>query len=139
MKTIKVVLTMVIAACCSSVIAQDKESFDDCSRKVHSTAKMRVSQGVIEGLVKHKALPDASDLRSIKDADVKVKIVIDESGAVACAEGVEGDPVLYPRSVGAARNWKFQPYLLNGKPVVLESSFGFRYDKGKVRATFSHP
>jgi hypothetical protein len=139
MNKIRVVLTIVIAAGCNFMAAQDKESFDDCSKKVHSIAKMRVSQGVIAALVKHKALPDASDLHSIKDAAVKVKIVIDESGFVACAEGTEGDPALYPRSIEAAKSWKFKPYLLNGKPVVLESSFDFHYDSGKVWATFSHP
>ncbi len=139
MTKIKVALTIAIVAGCSSITAQNTESFDDCSKKVHSSTKMRVSQGVIAGLVKHKAFPDISDLHSNKSADVKVKILIDESGSVACAEGVEGDPALYPRSTEAARNWKFKPYLLNGMPVVLESSFGLHYDRGKVHATFSRP
>ena len=88
---------------------------------------IRVSAGVIQGLVQQKVLPDAVDLKSVKNADVRVKVRIDESGNVACAMGDDGDPALFERSESAAKEWKFKPYLVNGKPVIVESVFYFHF------------
>ena len=93
---------------------------------------------MIGGLVLEKALPDAADMDPSKDFNIKVKVMIDETGTVKCAAGIEGDQELYERSTRTAQQWKFRPYMLNGKPIVVESAFYFHFSKGKVEGKFSH-
>jgi hypothetical protein len=139
MKTIRIVFILVLAcaAPCWATQQQD-QTFDECAKQFQDKIKIRLAPGVISGLVLEKALPDAADLDPSKDFDVKVKVMIDETGTVKCATGIEGDPELYERSTKTAQQWKFRPYILNGKPVVMESAFYFHYSKGKVEGKFSH-
>lgn len=81
-----------------------------------------------------KVLPEASDVESVKTADIEVRIVIDREGAVVCAGGTAAEPDLFEQSVAAARQWKFKPYELKGKAVVVESSIIFHFSNGKVGA-----
>jgi hypothetical protein len=129
-------LLMLIVSSICAFGQQPQESFDDCSRRVQGTEKLRVSSGVIQGLILKQALPDAADLRSIRNSDVKVKLLIDQTGTVQCAAGIDGEPSLYDRSAKAAKEWKFRPYLLNGNPVILESALYFHYHKGKATTKF---
>jgi protein TonB len=34
---------------------------------------------------------------------------------------ISGHPLLAPAALEAVRQWKYQPYLLNGMPVVMET------------------
>jgi Gram-negative bacterial TonB protein C-terminal len=142
MNTIKFAVIVFIAASCGSLAAQkslitpNSESFKACIQPMIGRMTIRVSAGVIRGLVEQKALPDAADLKSVKNADVRVKVRIDESGNVACAMGDDGDTALFERSETAAKAWKFKPYILNGKPVIVESVFYFHFNKGKVVGKF---
>lgn len=139
MKRMNIALGLIVAIAASFLAAaQQSDHFDECAKQFQSKVKIRVSPGVIQGLVLKKAMPEAADLRSARDSDVKVKVMIDESGAVQCAAGIEGDSALYERSIKAAREWKFKPYVLNGQPIVVESAFYFHFNKGKVSAKFSY-
>jgi hypothetical protein len=139
MKTMKIALSsmVVITASCLAA-AQQSDSFDGCAKQFQGKGKIRVSPGVIEGLVLKKTMPEAVDLRPVRNSNVKVKVMIDETGTVQCAAGIEGDSSLYERSIQAAREWKFRPYILNGQPIVVESAFYFHFNKGKVSAKFSY-
>jgi TonB-like protein len=134
MKPIAVALVILFAT--GLALAQSQSPFGGCVKQTPGNLRIRVSPEVIEGQVIQKALPNASDLKSVKKSDVKVHILIDESGGVACAAGMQGDPALYERSTEAAKKWKFKPYLINGSPVAVDSWFTFHYDKGKVTAKF---
>jgi outer membrane biosynthesis protein TonB len=136
MKPMKILMTLLMLSAGFSVAVAQQESFDDCAKRMQGKQKIRVAPGVIQGLVQQKAVPDAADLKSLKNGDVRVKIAIDESGNVVCASGQHGDSALFERSVEAARKWKFKPYLLDGKPLIVESAFYFHFSKGKVTAKF---
>lgn len=137
--TKKTLALLVVAFTCSMASAQQAQSFAECSKHLPGTQKIRVSPGVIRILAQRKVLPDASDLKGSKGSNVTLKILIDETGAVACAAASGGHEELYPRSLEAARKWTFKPYLLNGKPIIVEGSFVFHYNKGKVVAQFPDP
>jgi protein TonB len=51
---------------------------------------------------------------------VVVNAVIDEQGNVVGARAVSGHPVLIPAALNAVLQWKYEPTLLNGKPVAVE-------------------
>ena len=54
--------------------------------------------------------------------------MINKQGHVADAVVVKGDPTLAGAALEAVKQWRFQPYLLNGEPVDVETvevlSFG---------------
>jgi hypothetical protein len=128
------ILALACAAPCFAAL-QD-QTFDECAAQFQGKTKIRVAPGVIEGLVLKKALPDAADMDPSRAFDIKVQVMIDETVAVKCASGIEGDHELYERSTRTAQQWKFKPYLLNGKPVVVESAFYFHYSRGRVEGNF---
>ncbi|MDQ2854944.1 MAG: energy transducer TonB, partial [Acidobacteriota bacterium] len=58
---------------------------------------------------------------------VRVKVVVDESGSVASIVWAEGPMLLRQAATEALRQWKFQPVLVDGKPVRATGyvDFGF--------------
>ena len=105
-------------------------------RQPKSDLRIRVSSGVVGSIRHTEVLPDASDLKSVKNADILVNILIDQDGSVICAKGAKGDPSLIPRSEEAALKWTFAPYFINGTPIVVEGHFVFHFHKGKVSVKF---
>ena len=97
--------------------------------------RIRVNVSVTEAMAQKRILPDVSDLRHTKtNSTVVLKVLIGKDGAVRCADPVQGDPSLFQRSVDAAKHWRFQPYLLNGQPIIVDTTIEFVYKKGKVAA-----
>ena len=84
-------------------------------------------------------MPDASDLKSIKNSDVRILFEISEAGTVDYALGIEGNSRLFERSTKAMRQWQFKPYLVNGHPFRVDSSIYFHFNEGKVEAKFCPP
>ena len=60
---------------------------------------------------------------------IHVQVRIDENGRVVDAEvlGKGGNPALEYAALDAARNWRFQPAQLKGKPVASEATIPFRF------------
>jgi protein TonB len=50
-----------------------------------------------------------------------MKAVINQAGDVESVELVSGHPLLVPAALDAVKQWKYRPYLLNGKPVSVET------------------
>jgi outer membrane biosynthesis protein TonB len=53
---------------------------------------------------------------------VVVRVVIDKGGSILQADYVSGPTVLVPPAIEAVMQWKYQPYLLNGEAVEVESA-----------------
>jgi TonB family protein len=79
------------------------------------------SNGILNGKALHLVTPPYPALARSAHAggQVSVKVLIDLDGNVAAAQAVEGNPLLRAASVKAARETKFTPTLLEGKPVIL--------------------
>jgi len=58
---------------------------------------------------------------------VWVKILVSETGDVESVEVISGDPVLAKSAVGAAKKWKFKPFIKNGKPVPVSAKLPFNF------------
>ena len=52
---------------------------------------------------------------------VTLRVVINKSGDVENVQLISGHPMLAPAAIDAVRQWKYQPYLLNGEPVEVET------------------
>jgi TonB family protein len=59
--------------------------------------------------------------------DVVLHILIDKQGHVANAKAKTGHPILIQAALDAVRKWDYQPFLLNGQPVDVESSVTVRF------------
>lgn len=66
---------------------------------------------------------------------VIVKMTVSETGDVKSAEAVTGDPTLANAAVTAARQWKFKPFIKDGKPIIVETSvpFDFYFKSNEIR------
>lgn len=53
---------------------------------------------------------------------VQLKVIIGADGAVQQLEIVSGHPTLLQAAIDAVRQWKYQPTLLEGKPVEVETT-----------------
>jgi TonB family protein len=62
----------------------------------------------------------------LQNGNVVVRIVIDEDGIVDEAECTKGNPVVKDLAEEAARQWRFEPTVINGRPVRIESVLTFR-------------
>ena len=133
MLRIKMIVAL-LAGCATVGLAQNSP---DVPSQVHPPrpTKIRVSGGVIVGLVESKATPVYPEEAMTKgiQGDVIFKIDIDDTGKIVLSAPVEGDPLLVAASVDALREFRFRPYLLNGTPVgIVESQLGFHFSLEKT-------
>jgi TonB family protein len=69
------------------------------------------------------------------EGEVSVKIMVDEDGNVVAAEAVSGHPLLRTAAVDAAREAKFKPTFIDGKPVKVSGvlSYVFKLKKNPTQ------
>jgi TonB family protein len=58
---------------------------------------------------------------------VTVRVTVDEKGDVISAEPVSGHPLLRAAAVASARQAKFKPTLINGKPVKVTGTLNYDF------------
>jgi protein TonB len=92
--------------------------------KVATPQKVRVSQGVSEGLLLHKLTPSYPPLAKqarIQGA-VLLQATIGKDGSIQNLRVQSGHPMLTQAAIDAVRQWKYKPYLLNGEAVEVETT-----------------
>jgi TonB family protein len=58
---------------------------------------------------------------------VRVLLIVDEEGKVVAAQAVGGHPLLQLAAVKAAREARFTPTLMNGKPVKVSGAITYNF------------
>jgi len=85
--------------------------------------RVRVSSGVILGLLRKKVQPDYP--QEAKDARIQgtvlLQVEIDKEGNIDKVQLISGHPLLAPAAIDAVKQWKYRPYLLNGEPVYVDT------------------
>jgi protein TonB len=88
-----------------------------------SAQLLRVSQGVMEGLVLKRVQPryppQAMQLRI--QGSVQLQATIGKSGDIENLKVVSGDAILARAAQEAVKQWKYKPYYLNGDPVPIQT------------------
>jgi TonB family protein len=83
--------------------------------------RLRVPQEVSRELLIKKVLPVYPPLA--RQAHVQGTVIlnadISKDGAVESLKEVSGHPMLIPAAIDAVKQWRYKPYLLNGKPVAM--------------------
>jgi len=91
--------------------------------KVATPQRVRVSQGVSQGLLVRKvqpAYPPLARQARIQGA-VVLQAEISKDGAIENLRLLSGHPMLAPAAIEAVKQWRYKPYYLNGEPVAVET------------------
>jgi len=91
--------------------------------KVATPQRVRVSQGVTEGLLLHKVTPQYPPLarQARISGSVVLQAVISKDGTIQGLRLVSGHPMLAPAAIEAVKQWRYKPYILNGEPVEVDT------------------
>jgi TonB family protein len=83
-----------------------------------------VRRSIVPGKVVKKVQPEYPiEARENKiEGIVKLQVILRKDGSVTVQNVLLGDPVLSPAAIEAVRQWRYEPTLLDGKPIDLEST-----------------
>ncbi len=83
-----------------------------------------MSQGVSGGRLVYRVSPvyPAQAKMFRLEGKVILNATVMEDGSVRDLKVVQGEPVLAQSAVVAVKQWRYQPFLLDGKPVKTETS-----------------
>jgi TonB family protein len=56
------------------------------------------------------------------EGTVKLKVIVQKDGSVTVLGVVEGDPALSPAAVEAVRQWRYEPWQLDGQPIEMDTT-----------------
>jgi TonB family protein len=85
------------------------------------------SESFIRARAIFKVIPVYHSTGSSPRGDVIVRVIINEDGTVEDVESIRGHTPLKELAEEAARQWRFEPVLVNGQPVEVESVLTFRF------------
>jgi protein TonB len=91
--------------------------------------KVRVSAGVVEGLLIHQVIPQYPPLaREARiQGTVVLRAVIGKDGTVLSLHVLSGHFMLIQAATAAVRQWRYKPYYLNGEAVEVESQINIDF------------
>ncbi|HZR64465.1 MAG TPA: TonB family protein [Terriglobales bacterium] len=85
--------------------------------------RVRVSQGVTQGMVLHKVQPAYPPLaRTARvQGSVVLAAIIGKDGTIQNLHVISGHPLLTQAALDAVKQWRYRPYILNGEPVEVDT------------------
>ena len=88
-----------------------------------------ISQGVAGGVLQHKVQPvyPAVARRMGLEGSVVLETMVTVQGQVEDLKLISGHPILAQAAMDAVRQWRYTPYLLNGKPVPKQTTITIRF------------
>jgi protein TonB len=91
--------------------------------KVATPQRVRVSQGVTQGLLIRKVQPTYPPLarQARIQGTVLLQAEISKEGTIQNLRLISGHPMLAPAAIEAVKQWRYKPYILNGEPVEVET------------------
>ena|SRR6185312_4818128 len=108
-------------------IAAIAASGADVARPVQQS--LRISQGVLQGRLVKKVQPvyPANALRMRTQGTVEIAATISKTGEVTNVKQVSGDQTLGRAAETAVRQWKYKPYMLDGRPVEIQTQISVEF------------
>jgi protein TonB len=100
--------------------------------KVAAPTRVRVSQGVTQGLLIRKVAPSYPPLarQAHIQGSVLLQAVISKDGSIENLRVISGHPMLVPSAIDAVKQWKYKPYILNGEPVEVDTQVTVNFTLG---------
>jgi protein TonB len=87
--------------------------------------RVRVSQGVTQGLVIHRVQPTYPQMAKIArvQGSVVLAAIIGKDGTIQNLHVVStASPLLNQSALDAVKQWRYRPYILNGEPVEVDTT-----------------
>lgn len=97
-------------------------------------SRVKVSQGVAQGLLVHKVVPQYPPMaRQMHIAGaVVLQAVIAKNGSIENVQVVSGPTQLASAAVQAVKQWRYKPYYLNGQPVEVQTTINVNFNLGEA-------
>ena len=93
--------------------------------KIATPTRIRVSQGVTQGLKVHDVMPQYPQMAKIArvQGPVVLAAVIGKDGAIQNLHVIStASPLLNQAALEAVKQWRYRPYILNGEPVEVDTT-----------------
>ncbi len=105
------------------VIGSVLSSTPTVAPKIATPQRVRVSSGVVQGLIVRRVNPVYPPLarQARIQGTVILQAEISKEGTIQNLQLISGHPMLAPAAIEAVKQWKYKPYLLNGEPVEVET------------------
>ncbi|MGH9591050.1 MAG: energy transducer TonB [Terracidiphilus sp.] len=91
--------------------------------------KARVSQGVMDGLLIQRVMPEyppiAREMRI--EGTVILQANISKAGTIENLRVISGPELLRGAAMAAVRQWRYQPYPLKGEPLEVETTVNVQF------------
>jgi protein TonB len=125
------VRTAVRVACCLffSVLLSAQHSSPD---KVTPSIVCTIPRGKIVHMVQ-PIYPREARTRLI-EGDIVLRLRLAKDGTVKKMTTARGNPILAESAEKAVAQWRYRPYLLNGKPVEVETEVTVRFRLSEKKA-----
>ncbi len=96
------------------------------------SGRVRVSQGVAQGLLVHQVKPlyPALARQARVQGAVILRAIVGKNGSIENLQLVSGHPMLATAAIEAVRQWRYRPYTLNGEPVEVETEITVNFVLG---------
>ncbi len=100
-----------------------------CPWKQDAGAAAHITDNVTRGLLIYKVAPEYPKAARKKHIEGTVVLCasISKEGSIENLTVASGPPELVPSSVKAVKQWRYKPYLLNGKAVEVETEIRVNY------------
>jgi protein TonB len=97
--------------------------------KIATPQRIRVSQGVTQGMIIRRVQPSYPPLarQARIQGPVVLQAEIGKDGSIQNLHLISGHPMLAPAAIEAIKQWKYKPYILNGEPVEVETTITFNF------------
>lgn len=97
--------------------------------KVATPQKLRISSGVADG---HKIggsdpiYPQMAKIAHVQ-GDVVLQALISKTGTIENLRAISGHPILIQAAMDAVRQWRYNPWVLNGEAVEVETTITVKF------------
>jgi TonB family protein len=107
----------------ASVAPSEMSGSTPATPHIATPQRVRVSQGVANALAVKKVTPEyPPEARKERiQGTVLMHAMIDKAGDIVELDLVTGHPILAPAAIDAVRQWQYRPYLLDGKPIEVDT------------------
>jgi TonB family protein len=107
------------------------EGQEQNASEAQGTELVHVRKDIMQGLIipESKVSPKYPD--EAKKARIQGTVVLDatisKKGDVENLQITSGHPILVPAAIDAVKQWKYKPFLLNGKPVEVQTQIEVKF------------
>jgi periplasmic protein TonB len=101
--------------------------------KVATPTRIRVSQGVTQGMKIHDVMPQYPQMARIArvQGPVVLAAIIGKDGTIQNLHVVStASPLLNQSAIDAVKQWRYRPYILNGEPVEVDTTITVNFTLG---------